>query len=162
MGWGIVLCLRTEKLDDLDGVLVLLPSSCGISHTEEKAEEAMNLDTTRGKLTLVIAAPCAFLVIALSSYYFIHGINVSRINSRPHATATIVDVWTEIKGNKPPVAVSVARIKFQRASGSELIDCDVTRQIGYPHDGFRPGDTVDVVPRLDSCYEPLVPNVVLN
>ncbi|WP_207795660.1 hypothetical protein [Phyllobacterium zundukense] len=92
----------------------------------------------------MIVFPIAWAIF-FGGAYLVHRLNVSRINSRPHATATIVDAWTEYRGGSKPYAVTIGRIKFERISSGKAINCEISHHIGYPTDNLQIGDTIDVV-----------------
>lgn len=105
------------------------------------------------------ASMVALVAAALAFGLLVHLLHARRVERDPRAIGTILEVWnferTYGKGGHPPL--SYGRLKFQRKQNEKTIDCDVTVLIGAPEDNFKAGDQIEVTPRLDSCYEPLLP-----
>lgn len=95
----------------------------------------------------------SLLVIVLSISHYQKS---KRIKRDPHVRAEIMELWViQTRHGYDSNAVG-GYIKFTRSDAKTSYSCEVSAVLGDKDDGLKVGELIEVVPRLDSCYEPIV------
>ncbi|MBB3149886.1 hypothetical protein FHS21_006343 [Phyllobacterium trifolii] len=80
-----------------------------------------------------------------------------RVETDPHSTATIVSVWTE-KHGRSGFEIKMGKITFVRQHEGKSVSCSITIYLeNLPAKFQEVGQSIDIVPRAESCYRPIVP-----
>jgi hypothetical protein len=116
----------------------------------------MNSNFDTGGRYLFWFMPGVFLVLVVIVLYIRGQINEKRIARDPHVQAKILEAWvvTDRKTGRP-MGVS-GRIKYARTAKNKTFDCDVTSHLGSLEANYEVGEILEIVPWLDSCYEPII------
>jgi hypothetical protein len=106
---------------------------------------------------LLIRAAIAFGFLAIVSIIW-HLTTVRRIAYAAHSTATIRHMETRSYTDRygSSVDYQVAMLTFVRIQDGVAYDCDAEIKIERYSKGYVVGRKLDVVPRSDSCWLPLV------
>ncbi len=98
------------------------------------------------------------LVIGIPIYLG-HLRDLRRIDRDPHVQAEILDIWVYKSAKTGRLTDDVGgRIKFKRTAKGKVVDCEIERPLGKTNLNLKIGDFIEIVPRLDSCYEPVIMN----
>lgn len=82
-------------------------------------------------------------------------LQIKRIETDPRAIATITKIWTEPRKHGQ---VKMGRISFTHQQDGREISCTITIAIErLPTNLHFVGKEVDIVPRSNSCYDPIIP-----
>jgi hypothetical protein len=113
--------------------------------------EIENLDlAAKSGMTLL------FGVILLIVFSVSYVTKIGRIKRDPHVQAQILHLWV-IKNRYGRETGRVGGfIRFKRSAGEKTYSCEVSATLGNTADNLKVGDLIEIVPRLDSCYEPVV------
>jgi hypothetical protein len=97
------------------------------------------------------------LALGFAAGKYWEAIQRTRIETDPHSTATIVNVWTEQHGRSSQ-EIKMGQIAFVRLQEGRPIDCRITIDLeNLPASSQEVGQLIDIVPRPDSCYRPVIP-----
>lgn len=98
-------------------------------------------------------------VIVISWYVYSDNRNVEYINSQPYSAATIERVWI-VSGRHS--SGKMGHVTFTATINGQITECEADVLIGKATDYYQAGDRIKVTPRLNTCNNPLVPNLVLH
>lgn len=88
----------------------------------------------------------------------IHQMKISRIENYPHASALIIRTWTNtIHAEDKVYFVPMGHLQFVRTNGGKTFNCAIDLKIP---ESYTAGESIDIVPRADSCFEPIVPEIM--
>jgi hypothetical protein len=91
--------------------------------------------------------------IAAGKYW--EALQIRAIETDQPVTATIISIWTEPRKHGE---AKMGRISFTRQQGGREISCTITVAIErLPTSLHFVGKEVDIVPRSNSCYDPIIP-----
>lgn len=83
-------------------------------------------------------------------------IKIGRIKRDPHVQAEILQVWAVKNRYGQETGRVEGFIRFERSAGEKTYSCEVSATLGNTADNLKVGDLIEIVPRLDSCYEPVI------
>lgn len=89
-----------------------------------------------------------------------HRSDIAFVNGHPFSAARIKEVWVVHK--RRGGSDKWARVSFIANIHGKEINCEAEVHVGNGDDYYQAGDRIKVTPRLDTCSNPLVPNIVLK
>lgn len=105
---------------------------------------------------LWLGAPVILALLLFVVFYIRFQRDNERIANDPHVQAEIMETWimTDAKSGRPTGIAG--RIKYKRNTKNKTFDCAVSSPLGSLDANLKVGEILEIVPRLDSCYEPII------